>query len=73
MQAGTISLGRGITDRGNKHDHEILYAKIISRLQELCAQEIDAIDAKTIDPNKPFYYFNSHWIKHLKLRKNILL
>ncbi len=62
----------GITDRGNKHDHEILYAKIISSLQEWCAQEIDTIDAKTIDPDKPFYCFNSHWSKRFKLRNDLL-
>jgi phthiocerol/phenolphthiocerol synthesis type-I polyketide synthase E len=62
----------GTSAVSNTQDRETLKAPLLRGLQEWCARETGASDAKSIDPDKPFHCHNPEWGKRFKLRNTLL-
>jgi hypothetical protein len=56
----------------NMHDRGPLTGSLLRGLQEWCAREAGATDARPIDPDKPFHCHNPEWGKRFKLRDALL-
>lgn len=62
----------GTSAASSMHDCKEQNASILRVLQEWCARETRAIDARSIDPDKPFNCHNPEWAKRFALRDALL-